>query len=60
MATVSRNGTTTTISGLTRSGRIGVVAIRDISTVIDDGLDIAEASRRGTSRLMDSYSSEAG
>ena len=60
MDTVSRNGTTITISGLTRNGRIGDDAIRVTSTVIASGLlAIAEASRSGSSRLMDSSSSEA-
>ena len=51
---------TTTISGLTRNGRIGDDAIRVTSTVIAScRLAIAEASRSGSSRLMDSSSSEA-
>ena len=51
---------TITISGLTRNGRIGDDAIRVTSTVIASSLlAIAEASRSGSSRLMDSSSSEA-
>ena len=60
MATVSRNGMTTTISGLTRSGKIGAVEIKATNTGIDVGRAIAEAPRRGTSRLVDLSSSEAG
>ena len=60
MATVSRNGMTTTISGLTRSGKIGAVETKATNTGIDVGRAIAEAPRRGTSRLVDLSSSEAG
>ena len=59
MGTVSRNGMIFTINGLTRNGRSGVDAIKAINTEIGVGLAIAEASRRGTSRLMDSSSSGA-
>ena len=55
MATVSRNGMTTTINGLTKNGKSGVAESRGINTVIDVGLVIAEAPRRGTSRLVDSF-----
>lgn len=51
---------TTTISGLTRSGKIGAVEIKATNTGIDVGRAIAEAPRRGTSRLVDLSSSEAG
>ena len=61
MDTVSRNGTTFTTNGLTRSGKIGDAAIKVTSAEIAGGLlAIAEASRSGISRLMDSSSSEAG
>ena len=60
MATVSRNGMTTTISGLTRSGKIGAVETKATNTGIDVGRAIAEAPRRGTSRLVNLSSSEAG
>ena len=60
MDTVSRNGTTITTNGLTRSGKIGDDAIKVTSTEIASGLlAIAEASRSGSSRLMDSSSSGA-
>ena len=59
MATVSRNGMITTISGLTKSGRTGAAAIKVTSTEIAGGRAIAEASRSGSSCLMDSSSSEA-
>ena len=59
MATVSRNGMTTTISGLTRSGKIGAVETKATNIGIDVGRAIAEP-RRGTSRLVDLSSSEAG
>ena len=51
---------TTTISGLTRSGKIGAVETKATNTGIDVGRAIAEAPRRGTSRLVDLSSSEAG
>ena len=60
MATVSRNGMTTTISGLTTSGKSGAVETKAINIGIDVGRAIAEAPRRGTSRPVDLSSSEAG
>jgi len=55
MATVSRNGTIITTNGLSKSGKTGADAIRATNTVIVVGLAIAEAPRRGTSRLVDFY-----
>ena len=48
MGTANRSGTISTTSGLTRSGRIGVVATKATNTEIVGGLamTIAEASRK--------------
>ena len=60
MGTVSRSGMITTISGLTRNGRTGADAIKVTSTEIAEArMAIAETSRSGSSRLMESSSSEA-
>ena len=40
--------------------KIGAVEIKATNTGIDVGRAIAEATRRGTSRLVDLSSSEAG
>jgi hypothetical protein len=51
--TRNRSGTTSTTNGPTRSGRIGVVGTRDISTgTVHTNRAIAEASRSGSSRLI--------
>ena len=60
MATVNRNGTISATSGLTRNGRIGADATKVTNTKLDVGLATAETPRRGTSRLVNSSSSEAG
>ena len=52
MVTASKSGTISTTNGLTRSGKIGAVATKAINIAIVVGRAIAEAPRRGTSRLV--------
>ena len=52
MVTARKSGTISTTNGLTRSGKIGDVEIKVTNIVTVVGRAIAEAPRRGTSRLV--------
>ena len=58
--TPSRSGTISTTNGRTKNGRTGDAEIKVTNIVTVDGRAIAEAPRRGTSRLVTWSSFEAG